>query len=54
MDTPGSYDTSPDMGVPHDWRGERAKGDRIPTDEIFDSSQLDDEEWIPPGTSHVA
>lgn len=50
IDTPRAGETHPSHGVPHDWLGERAKGERIPSDEILDSSQLDDEEWMPPGT----
>jgi type IV secretion system protein VirD4 len=48
VDTPRRRDSDPLYGVPHDWLGERAKGIRVPTDEIFDP--IDDEEWMLPGT----
>lgn len=50
IDVPRHEDWSDSLGVPHDWLGERPKGERIPSDEIFESSQLDDEEWMPPTT----
>lgn len=43
----------PHANVPSDWRGERAKGDRIRSDEVFDQRQLDDEDWMPEGMPPV-
>ena len=51
VDTPCVSDWHPATGVPNDWRGIRASGERIPSSAIFDRSQLDDEEWMPPGAN---
>ncbi len=49
IDSPHGDDLHPELGVPHDLLGERPKGERIPSEVIFDHSQLDDEEWMLPG-----
>jgi type IV secretion system protein VirD4 len=37
---------SRELGVRHDWLGERAKGSRVVSDEIFEAQS--DDEWMPP------
>lgn len=49
IDAPGRESMQGDLGVPHDWCGERAKGPRRHTEEIFDHPS--DEEWVPTVTS---
>ena len=49
IDTPQTHASHPVTGVSHDWLGERAKGDRIVSDEIFDANLLDDEDGMIPG-----
>ncbi len=48
VDSPRKQDFHPILGIPNDWIGERAKGVRAQTEEIFDP--IDDEEWMLPGT----
>jgi len=46
VDAPRRAGADSDLGVPHDWLGERAKGPRIHSDEVYDAPS--DDEWVPP------
>jgi len=46
VDSPCSGHFTSELGVPHDWLGERTKGSRVHSDEIFDHPS--DDEWMPP------
>jgi len=48
IDAPHGVIADTDWGVPNDWHGERAKGQRIRREDDVDGNPVEDEEWTPP------
>lgn len=49
VDAPCRADVEDHVGVRHDWLGERAKGPRLHSEEVFDAPA--DDEWMPPAST---